>query len=971
MSEFAPSIDAAKSALGAATPIDVRAHPGGAAGAKVSLDEVAARVRKGRLDPRVRAWAIRSIKEAGEPRTVQGQAQALLDALRKATTYVQDPINAEFMQAAAETLCLDDKGLCFKGGDCFPKGTLLLRDDYKLVPIEDIKPGDRIWGYDKWTRVEGKKFKGVLPVDAVILNNGSAVQLTKDHKVYVAYCDRHANRSEDTPGCGCSLEERRIERVCVSELRSKDVVLQPKRLPFGAESLDVDRAYVEGLYVADGWCEDYRFSISGQDGQPKEEQKREVKAICERLGIETYWHRKHIRVKDSEWTLRMQEMGLHAPEKHLLSINLDEAAAAATLRGVLADSGENAGGGSTFTTTSHELFTQTRVLLRMFGKACSSRYVVKHGGLGKNPIWRLGIRDPKEKAEKILRVKEVERAIDEVACYDIQTEDHFVYLPEHDITVSNCDDLVIAYGSAASSIGIPTKVVGQSFDASGVPTHVIAAVQDIKSGTWYRVDPSSKYDVGSYFPATKEVWIDPMSGGEGEVGMMGGEFVGVGRPPVDWDLGLAGPPLGLGDYTEAERRAIFDGATTSLQTAVFKLQSSLIDLRTSKDQANQMRLILNPENPFDPEPASPIKDVSDFLSGGAWTLSMSNVCDRLIDLGLKLTSAGQEALNGARRILVDNATRDAYLEATDQDPWHLHAVLRTSTDSILAFLEKPSSISPTLIAFATVALAPFSPLIPLALAVGTFTDGYQYLFSYKDKQIDVRRIVGGFSSKSGQALSPQEVQARVQSAQTTGVQGRGLGIAPVVIAIIAAASVVSIALVSIATYYIVAKLCDQATAAAKEATSQAVMQCITSGKCTVEQGKTLLQTLSDNRVAETKAEEEKNKADPFANALGSLGKMVTWLVIGGVVITGVVIGAPLIKEGVSELTEWAKARRQQLKAERERKSLPPPAPRSLPPISPPPRRAPARTLPGIAPLPTAAEGYFQNPRPRRARRRHA
>src|SRR5271157_5078019 len=188
MSGFAPSLEAARSALGAATPIETRPHPAGAEGAKISLEEVAARIRKGRLDPRVRAWAIRSIKDGGEPSTPRSQAQTLLDALRKATAYVQDSVNAEFMQAAHETLCLDDKGLCFKGGDCFPKGALLLRDDYTIVPIEDIKIGDRIWGLDKWTRVEGKKFKGVLSVDAIFLNNGSVVQLTGDHHVTVGLC---------------------------------------------------------------------------------------------------------------------------------------------------------------------------------------------------------------------------------------------------------------------------------------------------------------------------------------------------------------------------------------------------------------------------------------------------------------------------------------------------------------------------------------------------------------------------------------------------------------------------------------------------------------------------------------------------------------------------------------------------------------------------------------------------------------
>ena|SRR5271166_1104635 len=655
MSGFAPSLEAARSALGAATPIDTRPHPSGAAGAKISLEEVAARVRKGRLDPRVRAWAIRSVKEAGEPRTPAGQAQAILDALRKVTTYVQDPVNAEFMQAAQETLCLDDKGLCFKGGDC--------------------------------------------------------------------------------------------------------------------------------------------------------------------------------------------------------------------------------------------------------------------------------------------------------------------------------DDLVIAYGSATSSIGLPTKVVGQSFAMDGVPTHVIAAVQDTKSGKWYRVDPSSKYDVGSYFPATKEVWLDPMTGSvDGEVGM-GGEFVGVGQPPSDgtlgasmyvpslhgndvqellapyyWAHGFAGGPqtVGVGDYTGDQRKAIFDSATSSLQGALFKLQSSLIDLRTSKDNANRTRAALNPNNPFDPEPANPIIDVSDFLTGGAWTLSMSNVCDSLISLGETLVKAGQDALNGTRRILVDDATQNAYLEATDQDPWRLHAVSQTSTDTVLAFLEKPEAISPALLAAATVALAPV--LLPLAIVAYTFTDGFTYLFSYNDQQIDIRRIVGGFSSKTGQTLTPQDVQAQINAQQQGSLQGRGLGALPIIVIVGIAA--VGLAIVSVAAYFIVAKLCDTAVASAKEATNQAVLALVASNKLTPDQATEILQVNSDNRVAEAKAEAEKSKADPFSGALESLGKIVTWLVIGGVVVTGVVIGAPLIKEGVNELTAWSKDRRERLRAERQG-----PAP-ALPPG------------PSPETVPATAEA-FANPRRRVRRRRRA
>ena len=115
---FQPGVDAARKALGAGTPIVHNRHPAGADGVRLSLQEVATRIRKGRNDPRVRAWAIRAIKDAGGPQDARGQAQAILTALKKATVYVQDPVNTEFMQAAHETLCLDDKGLCFKGGDC-------------------------------------------------------------------------------------------------------------------------------------------------------------------------------------------------------------------------------------------------------------------------------------------------------------------------------------------------------------------------------------------------------------------------------------------------------------------------------------------------------------------------------------------------------------------------------------------------------------------------------------------------------------------------------------------------------------------------------------------------------------------------------------------------------------------------------------------------------------------------------------
>ena len=531
MSDYKPGVSAAQAALPNANIIH-REHPAGAKGVRISLQEVADRIKKGRNDPRLVAWARQALHNAGGPQTTRAQAQAILTQLKKEVSYMPDPVNTEFMASPAQILCLDKFGLCFKGADCFPETTLLLRDDFEFVAIKDIKVGDRIWGRDKWTTVKAKAFKGKLWTDAIRMNNGSTMQLTPDHHVFVVKCDRHSNRPT-APPCSCPTEECRIERVRVSELTIKDRLIQPKRISFGTGTMDPGIAYIEGLYVSDGWSSrNYRFCISGQDGCPKEKQKKDVQTICERLGIRTTWHRKSIDVCAPEWTARIHEMGTHAPQKHLLSINLDEETAAESLRGVMADSGANSGSGvlsRTFTTTSHKLMLQTRVLHRMFGVSCGYSYIVDHGGLGENPIWRLSTRVSK-KREKILRVKDIDRRVRKTNCYDIQTEDHYVYLPEHDVTVSNCDELVITYASATLAVGIPTQIIGEKFNNDPVASHVLAAIQDTETGEWLRVDPSTSKPVGQYIMGTGEQWIDPMAP-SGTIGGKdaGGDFVGVGR----------------------------------------------------------------------------------------------------------------------------------------------------------------------------------------------------------------------------------------------------------------------------------------------------------------------------------------------------------------------------------------------------------------------------------------------------------
>lgn len=518
---------------------DARSHPSGAKGARLSLKEVAERAWKARMSPRLRAWATQQLaKHKVSTGGRREKAHAILTEFRTKVPFVADPVMGEFMSTPDQVLCLDEGGLCIIGGDCFPEGTLLLRDDYEFTPIEQIKIGDRIWGKDKWSTVTQKWAKGALKVDAIEMSNGSTMHLTGDHKVYVGQC-KHGGRCEQVQ---CEPAFKRMEsfdtRLHVSDLREGDTLLQPERIAFGNGDVDPRRMYVEALALADGWTKASKnlelphvcFYVAGRDGKRKETQKHEVKAICDELGIETLWHPRYITIKDRAWATRIATLGSRARYKHLETINLNERTATEALRGLMADSAENTGGvNRTYSTTSRMLMLQVRVLHRMFGKFTGVRVLTpeQHGGAGKHPLWRVGQRGGGKIDRTNLYVTSIERAVRKVPCWDISTDDHYVYLPEHDVTVSNCDEHSITLAAAMMSLGIPAMIIGSSHrDPVDVPTHVYMAFED-DLGEWVRMDGTTRLPVGRAAPHVREFWIEPgaeaKEKGEGDfVGMSGG-----------------------------------------------------------------------------------------------------------------------------------------------------------------------------------------------------------------------------------------------------------------------------------------------------------------------------------------------------------------------------------------------------------------------------------------------------------------
>jgi hypothetical protein len=134
MATFAPALPAGAT---------VQAYADGAPGIRQSLEAMSLAMRKGRLDPGVRGWALQCLKDAGidgrSGTTVKQQATVILDALRAATVYAPDPYGAEYIPSAAATLCLRPN-LCVNGEDCdglsVALGSLLLSIG---IPVQIVK----------------------------------------------------------------------------------------------------------------------------------------------------------------------------------------------------------------------------------------------------------------------------------------------------------------------------------------------------------------------------------------------------------------------------------------------------------------------------------------------------------------------------------------------------------------------------------------------------------------------------------------------------------------------------------------------------------------------------------------------------------------------------------------------------------------------------------------------------------------
>lgn len=106
--------------------------------------------------------------------------------------------------------------------------------------------------------------------------------------------------------------------------------------------------------------------------------------------------------------------------------------------------------------------------------------------------------------------------------------------PKLCVPAEDCDSLALALGSVTLSLGIPTRILKQSFGLAQ-QEHVLIEVED-EHGNWLPVDPSTNYPVGQSAYAQHEESFDPMQQNSKTTGVSGNEIVSLGR------VGIAAAP---------------------------------------------------------------------------------------------------------------------------------------------------------------------------------------------------------------------------------------------------------------------------------------------------------------------------------------------------------------------------------------------------------------------------------------------
>lgn len=409
----------------------------------------------------------------------------------------------------------------------------------------------------------------------------------------------------------------------------------------------------------------------------------------------------------------------------------------------------------------------------------------------------------------------------------------------------DCDDLTVAFCSAAASVDIPCAIIHQKFGA-GQQEHVLAAVQD-ERGRWLYADPTLKdAPVGERAPGvTWEQRIDPFEAVSfAGIAEATPSIVTFGRAPSgdtmmkfhnghwwawngqEWLLHqnnqwrrFAHIFAGVGDIVtpNAGPEVATQVAANEIEQARWTLQEKITDLSATVQSYVNMRRALG-ASAFDQDQAA-VAGPSEFLRGAdgqiVWTSAVVEYAEWLIKFGENALRIAEAAASGSRAVAFDDVGR----------------------------------------------------LLVQALP----TDVSRYLL-HDDGSITVTDAQGNVTG----------------SVATNGDRSRagavGTGAVPVVLVGIA---IVGAVLIAIAAYYAISKLCEMLIVLIREKADTHIGDLCAKQNRPPEE---CIKALNAARAAVIKAETEKEKTDPFAHVADTAASALNTVLVIGMVGAAIYVG---------------------------------------------------------------------------------
>lgn len=342
--------------------------------------------------------------------------------------------------------------------DCFSGDTLVLKSDGTLISIDNLQVNDRIISVNGLpTTVIYKSYKGKKMTINYDLNIGGTIDVTRDHTFSIS-----TSKFKKTNQIW--IDKKAIEIQKGEQLETINKLTFENEIDIGYEL-----GYLFGLYLADGWTrEKYEKNnstiyIAGKDGHKKQKQKEWLRDYCKKRGIPFFMRRRYCYFKSNKLFNQIREYfgESGAKNKTIRRLAFDIEGTKGLLDGLKADANERIKD-LTYSTINKSIALAIRIWLRRIGLQCSIRKVEKHGGFGKNPIYRIGVK--RKKPCRVL-IKSINNGTLKDT-YNITTESGKVYLPSQDCVIRQCDGysnlivyLLRLFGAAPFEVFTRTGIV--------------------------------------------------------------------------------------------------------------------------------------------------------------------------------------------------------------------------------------------------------------------------------------------------------------------------------------------------------------------------------------------------------------------------------------------------------------------------------------------------------------------------------